>query len=537
MTRVHRSSSHGVGLRGLDAVASSVSTEGRFGRMFRNVPVFEHRVEDLSALAATMIAPVDPRDSEPVSADDPPDDRENPLIPAGYTYLAQFVDHDITFDPVSSLQRQNDPDGLHDFRTPRLDLDSLYGRGPADQPYLYRNGLQPAPHPEFGFDQRGVTFLPGVHPSDLPRNSEGRALIGDPRNDENVIVSQLHVAFSSFHDRMVEHLFQERGLDGEELFAEAQRLVRWHYQWVVIHDLLPRIVDGDPGDGSTSESGVIHDVLRSEALATSGGREARIRRPELRFFHWQVQPFLPVEFAVAAYRYGHSAVRPSYVINDAVHRQRGGRRVPILASSRDPLASLRGFGPLPDGWGVEWKHFFDVDGSHRPQRGFRIDTALPPPLGELSWLPDMPNLARRNLIRGLRMGLPSGQGVARAMGIRPLSDADLSPRAGSADDAPSAPGFQGNAPLWFYVLREAELLADGQHLGPVGGRIVAEVLVGLVTGDPTSWLSVEPDWRPPLSHDGRFGMPELLRFASGARASAGTKPQGALDRWRHKFGD
>ncbi|HEV2887982.1 MAG TPA: heme peroxidase family protein [Jatrophihabitans sp.] len=535
MSQGQRWPSHGAELRGLDAVASSFSVAGRFGRMFRNVPVPEHRVEDLTALAATMIAPVDQRDSEPVPADEAPDDRENPLIAAGYTYLAQFIDHDITFDPVSSLQRQNDPDGLHDFRTPRLDLDCLYGRGPADQPYLYRNGLEPTRHPVFGFDQRGVTFLPGVDPDDLPRNSEGRALIGDPRNDENVIVSQLHLTFSRFHDRMVEHVFQEGGLDGPDLFAEAQRLVRWHYQWVVIHDLLPRIVDGDPGDGSTGESGVLGDVLRTETFATSGGRAARIHRPELRFFHWQVQPFMPVEFSVAAYRYGHSAVRPSYVVNDTVHRERGGRRVPIMAPSGDREASLSGFRPLLDRWGVQWKHFFDVDASERAQRGFRIDTRLAAPLRQLPGLPDMPSLAERNLIRGLRLGLPAGQAVARAMGIEPLSDADLG-LAGRAGDVHSAPGLRGSAPLWFYVLREAELLAGGRHLGPVGGRIVAEVLVGLVAGDPTSWLSVEPDWRPPLGRDGRFGMPELIRFASGGRDSAALEPDDALSRWRRAFG-
>ncbi len=526
---------HGAELRGLDAVAASFSTGGRFGRMFRNVPVPEYRAEDVAALAATMIAPVDPRDDEPLRAAEPPDHRENPSIPAGYTYLGQFVDHDVTFDPVSSLQRQNDPDGLHDLRTPSLDLDCLYGRGPADQPYLYRNGFLPAPHPALGFDQRGVTFLPGAEPGDLPRNSEGRALIGDPRNDENVIVSQLHVTFLRFHNRMVERVFEEHGLTGQDLFAEAQRLVRWHYQWVVVHDFLPRIVDGDPGDGSTRDSGVVGDVLRAETYATSGGGTGRFHRPELRFYHWHVQPFLPVEFSVAAYRYGHSAVRPSYVINDAVHRQRGGRRVPILAASGDPRASLRGFRPLPDHWGVEWKYFFDVDANLPPQRGFRIDTHLSAPLGGLPWLPEMPSLAQRNLVRGLRMGLPSGQGVARAMGIAPLPDADLG-FGGGANGARRARGFASNAPLWFYVLREAELLAGGRHLGPVGGRIVAEVLVGLVAGDPASWINVEPDWRPPLACNGRFGMPELIRFASGDRTATEPAPLSALDRWREAFG-
>src|SRR6266542_785984 len=215
--------------------------------------------------------------------------------------------------------------------------------------------------------------------------------------------------------------------------------------------------------------------------------------------------------------------------------QRRGRRVPILAASGDPRASLRGFRPLPDHWGVEWKYFFDVDANLPPQRGFRIDTHLSAPLGGLPWLPEMPSLAQRNLVRGLRMGLPSGQGVARAMGIAPLPDADLG-FGGGANGARRARGFASNAPLWFYVLREAELLAGGRHLGPVGGRIVAEVLVGLVAGDPASWINGEPDWRPPLARNGRFGMPELIRFASGDRTATEPAPLSALDRWREAFG-
>ena len=195
---------HGVVLRGLGAPSASATEQGRFGRMFRHLPVFEHEPAPLAALAASMIAAADPKDTAPVPQPPPDDDDENPNIPAGYTYLGQFVDHDITFDPTSSLQRQNDPDALHDFRTPRFDLDSLYGRGPADQPYLYLQDPRPLRHPELGFDQRGVMFLLGrdlaapadaAHVAfagpDLPRNSQGRALVGDPRNDENLIVSQL----------------------------------------------------------------------------------------------------------------------------------------------------------------------------------------------------------------------------------------------------------------------------------------------------------------------------------------------------------
>ena len=538
---------HGALPRGLTSAPASFSTAGRFGRMFRNLPVFAHDPGQLSALARTMVAAADPRDTRPVRPGDPPDERENPLIPAGYTYLGQFIDHDITFDPVSSLQRQNDPDALHDFRTPRFDLDSLYGRGPADQPYLYRSGLGPAPHPTLGFDQRGVMFLAGENrgdpadPAQAPfagpdvcRGSEGRAVIGDPRNDENLIVSQLHSTLLRFHDRMVERVFAETGLEGDDLFKEAQRLVRWHYQWVVVHDFLPRVVDGDPGDGSTREGGVMADVLRAEPYQAGRGATGTLLRPNLRFYHWHEQPFMPVEFSVAAYRFGHSMVRPSYFINDRVRQEAGNARIPLFSASLDPLANLNGFRPLPRGWGIQWKYFFDLDPAQPPQASYLIDTSLSTPLGALPGVADVASLAERNLLRGLRMGLPSGQAVARAMGITPIPDDEL------GVGARGAPDFAGDAPLWFYVLREAELLAGARHLGPVGGRIVAEVLVGLLKGDPLSWLSVEPGWRPPLAVNGRFAMADLIRFATGGGPAPSPPPpsgapQTSLERWRAAF--
>src|SRR4051794_39151339 len=217
---------HGV-VRGLDAVGSSPQFEGRFGRMFRTLPAAKFSEKALKDLATAMVA-----EPEPPAPETEIDPEESSVISAGFTYLGQFIDHDLTFDPVSSLQRQNDPDGLVDFRTPRFDLDCVYGRGPDDQPYLYR--------------QDGRTMLLGEpltgNPADpkarsVPRNTpqagEGaRAIIGDPRNDENVIVSQLQAAMLRFHNRMA-------GVLPAAGFEEVQRMVRWHYQWVVLHDFLP----------------------------------------------------------------------------------------------------------------------------------------------------------------------------------------------------------------------------------------------------------------------------------------------------------
>jgi hypothetical protein len=511
--------------------------------MFRNIPVFEHSPHNLAALAQTMIAPLNSSDREPVNLPAPLTTEENPLIPAGYTYFGQFVTHDITFDPASSLQRQNDPDSLYDFRTPRFDLDSLYGRGPTDQPYLYRNASLPDPHPDLNFDRRGVMLLAG-NPSgtpdktelapfpgpDLLRNSEEQAIIGDPRNDENLIISQLQVLFIQFHNRMVERVFQETGRTGDDLLKNAQRQVRWHYQWIVVHDFLARLIDGDPGNGSKSSSGIVADILKLDSYPLSAGGTGKRLRTNFHFYHWHDDPFMPIEFSAAVGRFGHSMVRSSYFINDFVRQETKGVRIPIFSASMDPRANLKGLRKLPENWAIQWKYFFELDAAFPPQRGYKLDTFLAAPLSAIPERPDMPNLAQRNLVRGLQFSLPSGQNVARAMGVQPLSDGDLElSRRG-------APDFEGDAPLWFYILREAELLGKGQRLGPMGGRIVAEVLLGLLVGDPFSWPNVQPDWQPPLAKDGRFGMPELIRFTldENAASSSGLSSS-ALARWRRTF--
>src|SRR5262252_6552082 len=160
------------------------------------------------------------------AAFDPPKDGkddEESGIPALYTYLGQFIDHDLTFDPASSLQKQNDPDALTDFRTPAFDLDCIYGRGPGDQPYLYQS------HPHENKFQLGdkIQGAGDADAKDLQRNVNGRAMIGDPRNDENSIVSQLQGLFLRFHNRMVA---ENRG----RTLAEIQQLVRFHYQYVIL---------------------------------------------------------------------------------------------------------------------------------------------------------------------------------------------------------------------------------------------------------------------------------------------------------------
>ena len=460
MGKTQGSNSHGTQLRGLERLPDSALAGARFGRMFQDLEPFRPDVERLRAIAERMV------EGSPGS-----ESGDNPQIPSGYTYFGQFVDHDLTFDPVSTLAKRADPDALHNFRTPRFDLDNCYGRGPHDQPYLYTAAG------EFVLGR-------GEDPSevDLPRTRREVAIIGDPRNDENILVSQMQVTMLAFHNRVLEdvrageldaHLHSD---DEADQFEEAQRIVRWHYQWAVVHDFLRRIVGPD----------TLRAVLKPDGST------------DLRFYRPRNEPFIPVEFSVAAYRFGHSMIRARYDLNSVI------RDVAIFDPRPTPgnaLTHLGGHRVLPAAWQIGWPFFFELD-DQGPQPSRTIDIRLSPPLSELP--PDVAtgieSLALRNLTRGSRLGLPSGQAVARAMGATVLTRDEL--------DLPGP----DRAPLWYYVLREAQVRHNGSHLGDVGGRIVAEVFIGLLASDPSSFLSLEPAWTPFLTRGGNFSMPDLIRY-------------------------
>ena len=465
-TAHRRARGHGYEQRGLAYVPVSTLFEGRFGRMFRLTP-FIPTAERIAEIAATM--------TEGETGTDPTQD--NPTIPSGYTYLGQFIDHDLTFDPVSSLTRQNDPDALTNFRSPRFDLDCVYGRGPTDDAFMYDK--RPG---------REDMLLIGEHDDeeDLPRNNQDTALIGDPRNDENTFVSQLQLTMLKFHNAVVEIVRDDRSTrrGSESVFEAAQRIVRWHYQWVVVHDFLRRTVGQEMLDSVLDETGPVPRVT-------------------LQHYHPRSStPYMPLEFSVAAYRFGHSQIRGGYALNSLV---RAATFLP--GSTTDPALALRQFGGfriLPPQWTIEWRRFFEVDGAGdgalQPSR--LIDAKLADPLVALPVEigGDRPSLIDRNLTRGARLALPSGQDVAAAMGEVPLADADL-----------GLPGG-GPSPLWHYVLREARVQAGGHHLGAVGGRIVAEVFLGVLARDPSSYLRNQPAWRPTLPSKvaGDFTMGDLI---------------------------
>ncbi len=535
---------HGQEVRGISGILRSSVDEGRFGRMFRWLrPAFPvhsevdrlKAAEALTALAGAMNQNEFKKRQDAgekfldSGITEVEEEDENPTVSAGYTYLGQFIDHDITFDPASSLDKLNDPDALADFRTPRLDLDSVYGRGPDDQPYLYRNnGFKDALLLATGPDKRPPIL--SVPRPDHQRNGESVALIGDPRNDENLLVGQIHNLFVRFHNAIMQNAALVPDVLSEKArFAEAQRLVRWHYQWIVINDFLPRIV------GMETTRAVLGHTP-GLPLAASGRGE-----PHLNFYRVRSGiPYMPIEFSVAAYRFGHSMVRPSYSLSETVLGGSNGQfqRVPIFTLNRDPanLENLNGFRTLPDAWGIDWSFFYPDLPRHAPaefkipQPSYRMDTQLVDPLASLPafMAPGIVSLAERNLHRSLTLQLPSGQSVAEAMGIKPMSDDELfGGREETKKVLADFPLLAGRAPLWYYILREAEQTqrtgvpdehGAGHHLGPVGGRIVAEVLIGLIWNDHQSYLYQAPHWAPPKETaraGGKFEMSDLIRFVDG----------------------
>jgi Animal haem peroxidase len=422
---------------------------GRYGRLFPDLPELQVDEESLHALGR----PGGPCD---VGVDFTDDAGADATPAAVWPFFGQFVAHDITADR-SPLGHRADPDQISNFRIPKANLESVYGAGPAGSPYLYARD-DPA------------KLLLGASGHDVPRNHEGTALLGDPRNDVHLFVSQMHVAFVGLHNRLVDRLRAD-GTPEPEVFEEARRAATWHYQHVILREFLP---------------GVIGPELTADLL-DAGPRRYRV----------DGDPYIPFEFADAAFRYGHSQIRGRYQVNP------GFGPCPVFPD-------LIGFRPVEPERAVDWPLHIDVPGHAPAQRAKRIDGRLP---ASLIALPtqisgeeqgsDYASLANRDLQRGQAVGLPSGEAVARALGIEQLTAEQV----GLAGH-----GWQAETPLWLYVLKEADALHDGDRLGPVGGQIVGEVLVGLVDADPESFLAVDSSWMPTLlSHrPGAFGLADIL---------------------------
>ena len=491
----------GEGTQHRDPGPPDVTVSGSFGRMFRNLPPFApptRAVRDALMELGREGGVLDANDdlaAGPVALITDPNlqliNRNNPTHTAGTTFFGQFLDHDMTFDLTSRLGFPTNPITSANLRTPFFDLDSVYGAGPDDNPELY----DPSDPVKFRVESGGQF-------EDLPRDPvTNAAIIGDPRNDENMMIAGLHAAFLLAHNHAVDLIRSEDpSIPDNDAYAQARRLTVWHYQWVILHEFLPRIVPQAVIDAVLTTGRRFYNPLHNEA-------------------------FIPVEFQIT-YRFGHSMVRPSYRAN--LHGDNGqpffGMIFDPAAENPDPV-DLRGFARAPRRF-IGWQTFFDFGGSYssdvRPNK--RIDTKVSTPLFQLplevipSGTPPV-SLMQRNLLRCLTWMLPSGQRIANEIGIPPLTNNEL------AELQPIRASFVQSTPLFYYILKEAEVREDGLRLGPVGARIVAEVFIGLLQLDPDSYFSVQPSWVPTLpTHDGTpqsFRMIDLLTFAGVDPTSRG----------------
>ncbi len=498
---------HGFTLTPETALASAFTGPGEFGKIFPDLAAFRPSDQSLQDLGAAM----DDTDFA-ASPDNPNGDNAN--VPAGFTYLGQFVDHDITFDKTFGFPEISDPAAIEQARTPSLDLDSLYGMGPELQSELYAEGESPE-RAHFKIGATSATPSVGVNgismPHDLPRQATNEALIGDPRNDENLIVAQTHLAFLQFHNKVLDDILNgtiacspDSYGSAPTPFEQARQIVRWHYQWIVLHDFIRRVI----------QPAVLDDVLQN-------GRN---------FYLFENvgsgKPFMPLEHSVASYRLGHSMIRQSYDYNRVFSF--GGLAPATLQLLFHFTGNIRSFtsdaglppgAPIPSNWILDWRKFFEVNATPAatPNPSRRLDTKLANPLRDLPEFRNTGNtpvsLAQRNLLRASRVGLPSGQDVAAAMSIgNPLSAAELA--SGITGAVVTQHGFEMSTPLWFYILKEAEVREAGERLGETGSRLLAEVFVGLLEGDELSFLADDRNWKPTLesSQPDHFTMADLLTY-------------------------
>jgi len=547
---------------------------GKFAFYFPDAPSVAHTPDiaaKLDALANAMVEQA------------PEDATLNTVIPPIYTYFGQFIDHDATantdresgtsnirddaLEPVGRSEVERD---LLNLRNGSMRLDSLYGDGPgggafskklqdmmrfpADKakmrlgvPVTIPNQTPPLPDDpasdllrigrlisddtNSGITLEELRALPGdLRQSYLDQNENlipQRAVIGDARNDENLIIAQLQVAFLRFHNKTVDWLRSTGAAENgtEALFTQASQLVKWHYQWLIVNDFLKRICREDMLDFVISQGASVYTEFFNRNRPTDPNRMP-----------------MPLEFSVAAYRFGHTMVRNEYDYNRVFGTAVPGSSPPLLDNaSLQLLFTFTGRSPtpmpsqaggqhvrLPSNWIIEWDRFVGepVENSERSSR--KLDTFLSPQLK------DMPNemegvfrhLGQRNLRRGHKLNIPSAQACIsefnRISGseITNLTSDEL--LSGDTGEAVASGGFDVDTPLWFYVLKEAEVRESGNRLGMLGSAIVADTLVGLIANDPESFWSAPCSnnirWQPSDGVHGHNGeivdnLSAFLRFA------------------------
>lgn len=462
-------SSHGSGPENFEEILFNTP----FGYMFPNLaksaecllPQGPNTRDALMALGAAM--------GEPGA-----DGASDSGIPAIHTYLGQFIDHDITARTDREGEEANSigkPDGdvrpfsplppdlvvntLKNGRRPQLDLDSLYGDGPG----LLDSATVPAiTKADPIYDGNGKLLLQELGSGfDLARNG-AQATIADGRNDENLNVSQLHAAFIASHNEAMNNL---PGADKTAKYIEARQLVRWAYQCTVVNDYLPNVCDKN----------IVADVLANglRFFGASGG-----------------ELFMPLEFSVAAFRFGHSMIRGTYRVNGTTADMPIADILRVSGLLKQNGANFQ----LKPEFVVDWGNYIKSGNSNPTNKARKINPLIANGLFDLdTGAPAnsmMRQLAQRNLLRGYLLSIPTGQCVAQAMGIQPMTEAELiGGQSPAINDALESGGFKDRSPLWYYVLREAEVQKGGESLGAVGSRLVAETIIGLLKQSPNSYLN------------------------------------------------
>ena len=430
-------------------------------------------------------------------------------VPAGFTYLGQFIDHDLTADQTDGELGENvSPSQLLQGRSPSLDLDALYGAGPnapGAAKFYEADGIHL---------KTGKTVAIGGDPAmdgfDLPRGDgtsaaqKRKAIIPDERNDENLAVAQTHLAFIRFHNRVADSL--PNSVPDGQRFARARRLVTKHYQWMIRTDYLPRIC----------APGVVNDVF------TNGRKAFEVGAPP------DELPTMPIEFSVAAFRLGHSMIRDAYNWNKRFDD--GFGTLDLLFEFAALNGKLGGEQRLSSNWIADFRRLYDFSQANRPgltvpeakfNRAMAIDTLLANPLKALrGFAPDEANLAFRNLIRATMVKLATGQQMAtflasKGVQLTKLTDVQVRDGKNGAElselTQAQRTALLKNTPLWFYILREAEFNAG--RLKGVGARIIAETFHRAMEGSQSSIVR-DPTWRPEFGPDTQtFRMVDLLLFA------------------------
>ena len=443
-----------------------IASEDRFGRMFP-LPA--------SYVSADVLGDIG-------KFGGPMDDNGRPIqattVPVGHVFFGQFIDHDITLDVSSSFERINTPAETPNVRTPTLDLDSIYGAGPESHPFLYDNRDNPFKHAKLltGADMPSTRDSDKfIQENDVLRNHQSVAIIGDHRNDENRIISQLQLGMIKFHNLVAQTLYEEsveaaeKGnglvLERQMLFSEARRSTTWHYQWGVVNDFLVTMCG----------QSVINDILAC-------GRQ----------YYCPSQPYIPIEFAVAAYRFGHSMAPTK------IRVRKDGDDLDLFGNELG-----NGFSPVAGKFAiVDWNELFFAKDGGGIQGAQKLDTKMATNLLQLPFITEGErSLATRNLLRGNSFLLPGGDKIAEKMG----RDASEISKVVDIAKTISAGRITEGVPLWLYCLAEAQEVGrettpgafdKGEGLGPVGARIVAEVLIGLLELDEHSYLGANRNWTP-----------------------------------------